>query len=261
MTLRKISITILIAMALAVTASCAGVRPKAQAPTPKAAGIKEIEGPVTAALLRDYILFNNISSIRSEVSVKVLKNDKVEGRANGVFVFKSPGSMRLRLYDPFGATIMDMVKAGSRMQILTSSNASLYEGWTPPLGPPGEALYAMEDEGGSYTLYAFLPVEESEQYIDLAARYAFTTGTLLNTRASVYNKGREFITLYFNSFGPDRAPAEIVLSFVNGLSTEITLKEPVINGDVSDDLFSPLPRRGLKVRSIQEALRSSLKLD
>jgi hypothetical protein len=222
------------------------------------AAVESVEGPVTTARLRDSVLFREIGSLESEVRVKVLKDGKVSGRFTGVFVFRSPGSMRLRLYDPFGATVMDMVKAGSRMQIYLPMNSTIYEGWTPPLGPPPDALFGMEEGKAFYTLYVFRPGAENggKGVMDLAAKHSFHRRTLLTNLVLLYNNGRKFMRMALREYSADRVPGRIEISFYNGFLLSMSLKEPLVNAEVSPEAFWPMARKGRRTLPLQTLLRN-----
>jgi hypothetical protein len=207
-------------------------------------------GPVTIQALRDNLLFNTVSAIRSEVRARVFKDNKNLGRFSGVILFRSPGHMRLRIFDLFGSTVMDMVSDPELMQISIPAKGLLYEGETSMFGAPPKAKYSMENGEDHHVLYAF---KNSDSGIERLGKYSFDPLTLRNTGMTSYLNGMEFMTAGFDRFsGP--VPMFISISFFNGFVIEMTLDEPELNGDIPDGNFSPVPAHGNSLLPLESLL-------
>jgi hypothetical protein len=218
-----------------------------------------IEGPVTVERLRDALLYNRIRSIRSEVDVRVRKDGKKKGSFKGAFLYGSPGSIRLRLYDPFGETVMDMVKSGSMMQVYLPTSNTLFEGRTPPLGLPPDALFGMEEYEDSYVLYVFRPGSDApgRDIMELASKYYFSRRTLRNTRMVIYANGGRFMEISLEAYS-GRAPGRMELSFFNGFSLILDLKEPSVDSGLSREFFAPMPHNGKYVQPLHPLFKDPL---
>ena len=230
--------------------------------------VRAFEGPVTVEVLKGSVLFSNIDTMKSEVDVRVFKGDKKIGRFKGVFAYRFPDSMKLRVFDPFGFTAMDMLTSGTLLQVLIPQSNFLYVGKIPSLKLPPGLLYSMERGKYEYVLYAFstgvvdpaaakamagMSAEASGgggQDLELRGKYSFRRRTLQNTGVSVYKNGERFIGMAFDDFS-GKLPMFMRLSFLNGFVAEMRLKEPVINSEITPRYFEPYEHKDRRVMPIQ----------
>jgi hypothetical protein len=249
---KRITGAILSALLLALLLSCA----KRPAVKPPVADLPAVEGPVTIQRLIDSLLYSKVRSIRSEVSITAKKDGDTKGRFMGALVYVSPGSIRLRAYDPFGETVMDMVKSGSMMQVYLPQSYALYEGWTPPLGLPPDALFGMEETVDTCILYVFRPGREDKgpQAMELASKHFFQRRTLLNTGMVIFAGGKRFMEIRLGDHS-GHVPGSMEFTFFNGFTLSMSLNEPSIDSDLSPTLFSPIPHGTKHVQSIKALFR------
>jgi hypothetical protein len=209
------------------------------------------QGAWSVDALRQRVAFASISSLRSEVSVTMTRGEETLGRLKGAFLHRSPDAIRLRLFDPFGNTAMDLVGAYGQMQILVPSRGQLFEGPAPFLGPPRDALWTLKRGGPQTVLYALRP--EDDVQLRLVAAYHFDAVTALNTAIVAYQDGQPFVASEFDGFSAG-VPRLITLSFPGGFSMRMTLLEPETDVDLGPDVFKPLSRQGREVQSLQRLL-------
>lgn len=209
--------------------------------------VKPFEGPVTVNVLKERLFFQSIGTLSSEVSVRVFRGRKKMGTFQGVFAYMFPDSIKLRVFDPFGLTAMEMLTSGTMIQVFIPQDNLLYEGNIPSLRMPPGSLYSIEETKAGYILYAFRPGGDT---LELTGKHSFLRRTLLNTAVSVYRNGRRFISINFDDFS-QTVPMSIRMSFFNGFVMEMTLKEPEINEEIPPEYFEPLGHQGRSVLPVQ----------
>jgi hypothetical protein len=215
--------------------------------------VEPYDGPVTIEVLKDSHVFKKFRTLRSEVKVKAMRGRKRLGRYQGALVYERPGSVRLRVYGPMGATGVDAVHSGGVLQILLPQRNYLYEG-AAPLPEPEKLLYSMEDDGKRYTLYAFKPGDGDAR---LHAAYTFDRRTLLNTGITLYREGEGFLRMQFAGFAGN-VPHLAMLDLFNGYSMEIELLEPETDSDISPEFFEHFEHEGLKVLPLKRILKGDI---
>jgi hypothetical protein len=230
--------------------SCAK-KPAVRPPEP----VEPYEGPVNVEVLKDFLVFSTMKAVQSEVDVKVLRGEKKMGKSRGVFLFEAPGSMRLRLFGPFGATVMDMVVASETMQVYIPRSNILYEGKSPTFGLPSGAAFSMEKAVEGYVLHAFRPKGDG---LELVGRYYFDPVTLRNTGMTAFREGMRFMEADFGEFSGS-APMFIRMSFFNGFVMEMSLREPEFGEEARGDYFMPISHGGKRVLPLQSLLHGPLR--
>lgn len=201
------------------------------------------KGPVTMDTLRDSLAFRNIGSLKSEVSVKVTRGGERLGTFKGIFAYRSPGSMRLRLLSPMGVTAVEVLMSGDLLQLHMTPKKILYEGDAPDIAMPREAFYGMEVERESYILYAFKP---RKGVMELTGKYSFHPLTLKNTGITLYTGGSRFVGIMLGDYSGE-LPMYMRLSFFNGYVMELTFKAPEVGADVPEKYFAPINGSGKTV--------------
>ncbi|MEC4675589.1 MAG: hypothetical protein VST72_01520 [Nitrospirota bacterium] len=210
-------------------------------------------GPVTVETLRKSIVFRNVRTIKSSVDVKIFRDMKPAGDLSGIFVYKSPGHMRLSLFGPFGVTVLDFLLSKDLFQTYIPPKNIIYE-WSSSDASFNALLddrfsYSMAERGDDFVLYAYIPGNNSE----LIAEYSFDNTYLLNRSIIFYRRGREIARLYFDDFN-GRNPGHIKLLFITGMSMEISLNQPEFDSDVPNSYFRPVDHANRTVLPLQDIL-------
>lgn len=240
---RKIIISILILILVVV--SCAKTQSVKQTET------KKITGTVTIELLKKAIVFKNLTSVKSAVSVKILHGDDSKGEFNGVFVYRNPDKTNIRIFGPMGLNAMQMNIAGSSLQIYIPPKNLIYEGTLPfSAGDLSgtEYKYSFEELKDKYILYV---LKNSGSSMELLGKYSFEKDTLFNNSARFYYSGKQAIEITYSDF-IDEIPRIIKMAFPNGSAMELTMKEPYLNTNIPDDYFKPVDKTGREIKNILE---------
>lgn len=254
-----------LAFALAmVLLSCApkeSVRPEEFAPRPEIA--------VSEAVLLNSIAFNGIKTVKSEVRIRAERAGEGLGTLDGVFAFSAEGRMGIRMFGPLGITAMEVTINAGLMQIYIPSKDIAYEGEMPggaglKLAPDGESKNAVIEElDAGYALYMLdaghIPARPQRAY-------TFDKNTLLNTSVVFFKDGLPAISVDFGDYQrvsplpeavsmahgiPFRVvPMSINITFPQGNSMEIRLKNPALDEPVPDAFFALRPHDGLDVKPL-----------
>lgn len=219
--------------------SCA----KRPALVPPAALLPVPPGTVTVEALKDSIAFKDLRSMKSEVSVKVAREGEGLGSFAGIFAYRAPGSMRLRLLSALGITAMDVMVNDGLAQLYVPREKTIYEGRLPSLGLPRNALFGVEFERDAYVLYAFKPMGEA---FEIAGKYSFDPASLRNTGISLYSGGSRFVGAVLGEY-QGKLPMYMRLSLGNGLVMEIAFKNPETGMEVPERYFTPFEEGDRKV--------------
>lgn len=222
-----------------------------KAPAVKQTEIKKITAPVTVELLKNSIVFKNLTSVKSEVSVKILHGEDSKGEFKGVFVYKNPDKTNIRIFGPMGLNAMQMNIAGAFLQIYIPPKNLIYEGMLPlsagDLSGP-EYKYSFEELKNKYILYVF---KNSGSFIELLGKYHFEKDTLFNTSAFFYYNGKQAMEITYSDFVKE-VPQIIKMLFPNGSAMELTMKDPYLNTNIPDDYFRPVDKTGREIKNILE---------
>jgi len=207
-------------------------------------------GSVTVDMLKDSIAFKGMRSLKSEVSVRVTREGEGLGSYMGIFAYRAPGLMRLRLLSPLGITAMDVMVNDGMAQLYVPREKTIYEGRLPSLGPPRNALFGMEFERDAYVLYAFKPGMEA---MEIAGKYSFDPSTLQNTGVSLYSGGSRFIGAVLGEY-EGNLPRYMRLSLDNDFVMEIAFKNPEAGAEVPEKYFSPIEAGDKRVLPLSRLL-------
>ncbi|MBI4824641.1 MAG: hypothetical protein HY805_10515 [Nitrospirae bacterium] len=198
---------------------------------------KPYEGIVTVEALRGSLIFNDIKSIKSEVTVGFLKEGKTVD-IEGIVAYMMPESLNIRFFGPLGLTAAEVILLGNYLQVYVPFENTLYEGEIPhlltPELPSSETIYSMAETDEGYTLNEFCQQKET---MSLIRQYTFSRDTLLNTGISVYDKEGKFADVLFSDFSDSKLPMTVNVSLSNGFVMDIRLIEPQVNSKVSEELF------------------------
>jgi hypothetical protein len=74
---------------------------------------------------------------------------------------------------------------------------------------------------------------------------------LFNSSTYFYSNGKQMMEITCNDF-VDEVPKFIKMAFSNGFAMELTMKEPYLNTNISDDYFKPIDKAGKEIKNILE---------
>lgn len=228
----------------------------AQKPVVRPAEIEPYAGPVTVEILKQQIALRNVASVKALTEVRVFRKGEPEGSFSGVFGYRSPESMRISLFGPFGLTVMDFLVADRMLQMYLAPKNTLYE-WESADVPlltmlDNRFTYVLQDDDTAYVLLA-----RSSEAVDdagITTKYLFDKTYLRNTAAVFYRDGLEFARADFGTFN-GKFPEQISLSFRNRSRIEISLSETEFDTEIPDEYFVRIDRNGKKIRPFQDFLK------
>jgi hypothetical protein len=238
--------SLIIALALSIAAlSC-----RAAAPV-KVPLAPVYNGPVSAEALSGRIAFSGIPGLRAEIKAALWRGQKRIGVFKGALVIRPPDDMRVVLYDTFGNTVMDIVRADGSLEVLVPSKDALYLGHAPSMMPPAGSemnLEMIEDKSGQRT-YELSSTKEGR----VLSRYEFDSRSALNTSASVkadngWIMEARFMDHLFEREG--NIPGSVVLTYGPDFRLEFAIADPETT-EVSESLI-PLGRSASRIYDISE---------
>ena len=208
-----------------------------------AAELSPYEGPVTVEVLKDFVVFKKTRTLRSELDVKVISANGRTGRLSGVLLYEYPHNVRLRLYDPFGTTVVDAVHAEGLLQLYLPLKRYLYEEATPVVD--GGLSYSMEEneEEDEYALNVFARAGGSRVIL---ARHVFDHRTLRQKSVYVYRRGENFLRIVLAESSGE-LPLAARLDLYGGYSMELRLIDPEPGADLPLEAFWPITHDGKRV--------------
>jgi hypothetical protein len=231
----------MLAAAFALMISCAGPRIRVPEPEP-------YEGPVDMEVLKSFKVLHDVSSLRSEVRVKVKRGKKKLGNLKGALLFHAPDYFRLRVYSPFGSDGVDIVHSDGLLQAYVPENGVIYEGPSP--ATTKELSYRMEEKGSHYTLLAL----KSEAWgTKVYASYDYDHRTLLNKKIIIYENGDKFVKMHFKDF-LGAVPLRAKFELLSGYTMYLDLIDPEVDVDIDSEYFEPIEHDGLKVLPLERIM-------
>jgi len=212
-------------------------------------------GPATVEKLKQSIGFGDITEMKALAEVSITTQGENRGSLNGVFAYKAPGRMRVKLFGPFGLTMSEVVISNGLLQLSVPSKKALYE-WSLPEIAFSALLnsrlrYEMETDGYLYVLVAYMPDVRNSEAV---ARYFFDRTYLLNRAICLYKNGTGVMGAEFSEFN-GRLPERIRLTLSNGLELDIVLQEPEFTEGIPDEYFSSIKHEGMELKSFQEIFK------
>ena len=212
-------------------------------------------GPATVEKLKQSIGFGDITEMKALAEVSITTQGENRGSLNGVFAYKAPGRMRVKLFGPFGLTMSEVVISNGLLQLSVPSKKALYE-WSLPEIAFSALLnsrlrYEMETDGYLYVLVAYMPAVRNSEAV---ARYFFDRTYLLNRAICLYKNGTGVMGAEFSEFN-GRLPERIRLTLSNGLELDIVLQEPEFTEGIPDEYFSSIKHEGMELKSFQEIFK------
>lgn len=257
--------------AVVLTASCGGQKAVRQdMPAPLERPVVEA-GDVTIGLLKAGVIFNTVSALRSEVSLKMLRKGELAGTYQGLLVYSAPDQLAVRVFGPLGITVADMVLRERVMQVFVPIKNTLFEGEMSAISDIKErfqgdgAFFAIEETGNAYVLLEMVPgtADSGANALDITGKYAFDRMSLLNTSITRFKDRKPSLELLFGEFGPisgsDRKlPMLIQASFKNGLGIEMRLIGPEIPNEPQDEFFMLKSHEGRDVKPLSDLFRRGL---
>lgn len=215
---------------------------------------KPLEKTITVETLRDSIVFKEIKTLKSEVTVRAFKGEEITGRFNGVFVYMEPDSVNIRLFGPMGLNMTEVTITKGLFQVYIPYRNILFESrgigttWSFNNLLEVDFIYSLEEAEDKYILYVFKP---HGNVAEIISKYAFKKHTLLNTSISFYDRGKQFMEIAFEDFS-ERIPRTMKIFFYHGFGMEITMKNPSLNTEIPEDYFKPISHNGKNVKPIQD---------
>ncbi len=237
----RVALAVLLSLALVSCAKRPALKPPEQAVAP-------YEGPVTIEALKNSSVFRKIKALKSEVRVRVYRDGRKVGSFRGVLLYEQPSSVRMRLFNAFGSTAVDLLHSDGLLQLYMPGKRHLYEGRTPL---PKKLSHTLGDDGKSYVLFAHSPDGGGPGPV---ATYTYDRRTLLNTGIRVYRDGESFLDIRFDNFS-GTIPYTATMSLLNGYSMRMELKRPSLDPVVSSEFFEPFGHEGKKVFPLRLILR------
>lgn len=219
---------------------------------------KPYEGVVTVEALRKSLIFDDIKSIRSEVTIGILKGGKTIEAFEGIIAYMKPDSLNMRFFGPLGLTAAEVILLNNYVQVYIPFKNTLYEGEIPHLLgqlPSGEAIYSIDETDEGYALNEFRPSvgsQSDKETMEIKRRYTFSRAVLLNTGIAVYDKGERFADVSFGDFSDSKLPMTVNVFLSNGFAMDIRLIEPVVDAEISVDFFKPKSHKDIEVKPLKE---------
>ena len=205
-------------------------------------------GPVSADALTGRIAFSSVPGLRAGINARLWQGNRSVGAFKGALVMRPPDDMRVVLYNSFGTTVMDIVRADGRLEAYLPSKDAMYMGDAPSMMPPAGARMVLESRDGAHYLYAM-------QGGSAVREYAFDKRSAMNTRARVIAQGGPFMEAEFGDYPFQNTPAHasyipgtVVLRYGRGFRLEFSIEEPE-TGEVPPRLI-PLGRDAANIFDI-----------
>lgn len=203
-------------------------------------------GPVSVEALSNRMAFSGVDGLRAEIRARVYQGDKKVGSFSGSFVFRAPDDMRVVLYNAFGTTVMDIVKAAGSIEAYVPSEDAMYIGPALSLMPSGGTVMRLEQVEEAYRLVASGGQGNLRMY-DFDLRSAVHSSSVVISNEGIPAIRAEFYD--YNAWESDGAASKIPATVPGGVSIDyggslrlmMTLKEPDTSRPVPDRLF-PLGR-------------------
>lgn len=245
-----------ITLAALLVASCMGTAPV----RPPLHEMPAYDGPVSPEALAGRLAFSALEQVpgmSAEVRASIYRSGKKKGNFGGVIGIRQPDDIKLILQGAMGGTVLDMVRSDGTMEAYLPSKDTLYVGSAPSLmPPPGSALMLTmveHDEGaGEYELTASIGGR-------VVRSYSFDARSALNTRATVYERGRPHMMAAFSGYAAIvnstlPLPQEISIEHAAGFRVEFIIKDPETGRAIPDKFFR-LGRAAAKVHDLDAFMR------
>jgi hypothetical protein len=208
---------------------------------------------VTIQELVNKIAFLEITTIKSEIKVKIIRNEEPIGSFSGILIYSHPDRLNIRVYGPIGLTFMEVLFVRGTLQVFIPPKDILYSGAVPfdSLLPDRSELMnskrIIEETEDLYILY-ILGNEDFENELEkegeggfdltLKAKYFFQKTDLLLDTIEIYRdkKKQVKIDIYRNE---GSIPVDIGIHVRNTVF-RLEFKDIIINEQIKDDYFKPL---------------------
>ncbi len=220
----------------ACAAKPAAVRPEAELPA--------YTGEVTLDALRSNEFIHLYNSVRAEVKGTVTFPDGSRNGFDGVFFFKAPDSLRIRLYGPFGVTVADILNSRGEFELQDPVHRKLYTGGSLLEDAPNDIAPRIMRGGDIIDLVSYARLEDGT--VKPRSVYMFEARTLRNAGLSLYVEGHPFVQIGFDKFD-GRMPGRVVLDIVRGPEMDFRLIDPELNVELPENAFKPVSRKDYEV--------------
>lgn len=201
--------------------------------------------------LMNAIVFKDINTLRSEVTVRTFKDNELIGKFDGILAFMSPDALNLRIFSSMGNNLMETTMSNGIVQAYVPHTNILFEGRLPIVSlndlPEDNHIYRVEEAEGKYILYVF---QTEDGVVTLASKYFFDKNTLLNTAIYSYMGGMQYMEMRFLDFS-GKIPGKMRIVFHPSSALEISIKNPILNTAIPADYFKPIRHENKTVKAIR----------
>lgn len=215
-----------------------------------------IQEPVTISVLKKSQIFNNVITVKSEVSARAFKSDETIGNFSGVFTYSKPDKVNMRFFGPMGLNVMQISVSERLFQIFIPPKNTIYE-WKTQMGFNSllndSFSYSMEESDDTYILNVF---DKRELPVELISRYLFDKNSLHNKSILFYKNNKQFIKITFKDF-VNNLPGVIKILFAAESGIEMTMKNPIVNQEIPNEYFKPIDHLGKEVKTIKDLFKKS----
>lgn len=210
-------------------------------------------GGITPELLIGAISYDQISTLSSELRVRIYRDEEPFAYLSGIVSYRRPALLASTLLGPFGVTVMKLVVADDTIEVLLPDKDILYTASLKlsPLLPDSRTLAQWpSDVSQSDDDYILTLHSHSGETI---ARYYFAKDTLENHTVEKYTGGKLVMRMIITKRGPYNVPLKF--SILTGQSRfSVVQSNVIVNGELPDATFARLS--AAKRMPLQDLFRS-----
>ncbi|MEW6215778.1 MAG: hypothetical protein AB1478_11370 [Nitrospirota bacterium] len=226
-----------------------------------------VEEVSTEALLKRTD-FSNLNTVKASVKLDIQHKEQSKGTFSGVLLYSHPDRLNLRIFGPFGLTVMEALFLEGTLQVLITPTDTLYSGTTPfdTLLPDHDSfvnsIKFLEEMDNAYILYIAGAVQTDisprhtkglenelekggvrgfDSDLTLKAKYFFSKADLSLNAVELYAGGKKQVRIVrieiYRTEG--LVPSDVGIRIKDAFF-HLELKDIEINKDLKDDCFSPL---------------------
>lgn len=212
------------------------------------------ENPVTPEVLKGIIERLAFKMAATTFDLSIYKDGEPRGEFQGVAAFKIPDRITLKLFGPFGLTILDLIGKDGVLQLYVPSEDELYQGDLPKdlwliFGILEERYqYVMEETEDYYILY-LLGFEEGS--LSIRAKYYFDKIAMIYRKVDILKNGKSQFRVEINKFRDD-FPLYVTFHLPSGLSLAIKNRDVKLDVSPPDELFLLKKTEGRDVKELRK---------
>lgn len=194
----------------------------------------------TEALLKEVGLFTT-NTLKASVKLNIQHKGQSRGTSSGVLLYSHPDRLNMRIFGPFGLTVMEALFLKGTLQVLITPEDTLYSGTTPfdrLLPDPGTLLNSMKFLEEADDLYILYILTQNGSEPKLKAKYFFDRADLSWKAVEIYSDRKRLARVdIYKTEGT--VPSDVGIRIRDTLF-HLELKDIEINKDLKDGSFSPL---------------------